>query len=91
MNRWWEFGEGSRTGAFSTRYTVTFTSNVNVAGGYYLVTPGLTGTCAMVSNAEEFAGNAVFVGFIDWRNTATVPPSTAPSASWYSDGPANDA
>src|SRR6266487_3627355 len=24
------------------RYTVTFTSNVNVASGYYLVTPGLT-------------------------------------------------
>src|SRR6266566_3467625 len=49
------------------RYTVTFTSSVNVAGGYYFVTPGLTGTCNMVSEAEQSTGNAVFVSFIDQR------------------------
>jgi len=49
------------------RYTVTFTSNVNVAVGYYLVTPGLTGTCNMVSEAEQTTGNAVYVSFVDHR------------------------
>ena len=34
-------------------YTVTFTSAVNVAAGFYVVTPGLVGTCATGASAEN--------------------------------------
>lgn len=45
------------------RYRVTFTAAVNVDAGYYLVTPGLTGTCVTRFSAERADGNAVWVGF----------------------------
>jgi hypothetical protein len=50
---------------------VTFTSDVDVASGYYLVTPGLTGTNALVFSAEasSAAPNAVFVLFVDRAGT----------------------
>jgi hypothetical protein len=50
------------------RYRVTFESNVNVANGYYLVTPGLTSTCNMVGQAEKSTGNSVWVSFADHRS-----------------------
>ena len=46
-------------------YRVTFNGSVNVANGYYIVTPGLTGTCAAIPSAEGTSGNSVFVLFID--------------------------
>ncbi len=50
------------------RYRVTFESNVNVANGYYIVTPGLTNTCNMVGEAEKSTGNSVWVSFVDHRS-----------------------
>ncbi|MFQ5909912.1 MAG: hypothetical protein ACE5IJ_04230 [Thermoplasmata archaeon] len=44
-------------------FRVFFTSNVDVANGYYSLTPGLTGTCATVHSAEITPGNGVFVLF----------------------------
>ena len=34
-------------------YTVTFTAAVNVAAGFYVVTPGVVGTCATGASAEN--------------------------------------
>jgi len=45
-------------------YRVTFNGNVNVSSGYYMVTPGLTGTCATIHSAESASGNSVFVLFV---------------------------
>lgn len=48
------------------RYEITFTSAANVAAGFYNVTPGLEGTCAMRISAERgTAANSVFVLFSD--------------------------
>ena len=44
-------------------YRVEFNADVDVANGYYLVTPGLTGSCNTMINAEKTAGNAVYVSF----------------------------
>jgi len=44
-------------------YRVQFSPSVDVANGYYLVTPGLTGTCNTMINAEKTTGNAVYVSF----------------------------
>jgi hypothetical protein len=44
-------------------YRVTFNSSVDTDNGYYVVTPGLTGTCARIVSAEESSGNSVFVLF----------------------------
>lgn len=44
-------------------YRVEFSGEVDVANGYYLVTPGLTGSCNSMINAEKTAGNAVYVSF----------------------------
>ncbi|MGC9417655.1 MAG: hypothetical protein ACP5EN_01670 [Rhodovulum sp.] len=44
-------------------YRVEFASDVDVANGYYLVTPGLTGSCNTMINAEKTTGNAVYVSF----------------------------
>jgi len=44
-------------------YRVVFNSDVDVANGYYLVTPGLTGSCNTRPNAEKSAGNSVYVSF----------------------------
>ena len=45
------------------RFQVTFSAEVDVANGYYLVTPGLVGTCATMISAEKAPGNAVWVIF----------------------------
>lgn len=44
-------------------YRIEFDSSVDVANGYYLVTPGLTGSCNTMINAEKTTGNAVYVSF----------------------------
>ena len=44
-------------------YVVTFTADVDVANGYYFVTPGLVGSCNTLINAEKTAGNSVYVSF----------------------------
>jgi hypothetical protein len=44
-------------------YRVVFDASVDVAKGYYLVTPGLTGSCNTMINAEKTSGNAVYVSF----------------------------
>lgn len=44
-------------------YVVTFTADVDVANAYYLVTPGLVGSCNTMINAEKTAGNAVYISF----------------------------
>ncbi|MES1241733.1 MAG: hypothetical protein ABUT39_08960 [Acidobacteriota bacterium] len=46
-------------------YRVEFDPSVDVANGYYLVTPGLTGSCNTMINAEKTTGNAVYVSFAD--------------------------
>jgi hypothetical protein len=50
-------------------YRVTFNGNVNVPNGYYLVTPGLTGTCGVSHSAESSSGNSVFVLFVKHDGT----------------------
>lgn len=54
-------------------YIVVFNSEVDVANGYYLVTPGLTGSCNTKPSAEKSTGNAVYVSF---SRTATTPTFT---------------
>lgn len=44
-------------------YRVEFDSSVDVENGYYLVTPGLNGSCNTMINAEKTHGNAVYVSF----------------------------
>jgi hypothetical protein len=44
-------------------YRVEFDPSVDVANGYYLVTPGLNGSCNTMINAEKTSGNAVYVSF----------------------------
>lgn len=51
-------------------YRVEFVAGVDVANGYYLVTPGLTGSCNTMINAEKTTGNAVYVSF---AGTGSVP------------------
>jgi len=46
-------------------YRVTFNGNVDIDRGFFVVTPGLTGTCAAIPSAEDSSGNSVFVLFID--------------------------
>ena len=57
----------SRTGLGT--YRVTFNGSVDVATGYYVVTPGLTGTCAATPSAESSSGNSVFVLFVKHDGT----------------------
>lgn len=45
-------------------YLVTFTAEVDVANGYYFVTPGVDGTCVSMIDAEQAPGNGVWVGFV---------------------------
>jgi hypothetical protein len=42
---------------------VTFTEEVDVANGYYVATPGLTGTCALPTSVERSTNNSVVVVF----------------------------
>jgi hypothetical protein len=44
-------------------YRIEFDPSVDVANGYYLVTPGLSGSCNTMINAEKTSGNAVYVSF----------------------------
>ena len=44
-------------------YRVEFSEDVDVDNGYYLVTPGLVGSCNTMINAEKASGNAVYVSF----------------------------
>jgi len=50
-------------------YRVTFNGNVDIDRGFFVVTPGLTGTCAAIPSAEDSSGNSVFVLFIDDEGT----------------------
>lgn len=45
------------------RYRVTFSSAVNVAAGYFVVTPGLNSSCNTMASAEVSANNSVWVSF----------------------------
>lgn len=44
-------------------YRIQFDPSVDVANGYYLVTPGLTGSCNTMISAEKTNGNAVYTSF----------------------------
>ena len=52
-------------------YVVEFNGEVDVANGYYLVTPGLTGSCNTKPNAEKWTGNSVYVSFAKSAATPT--------------------
>lgn len=56
------------TGATRTglgTYRVSFSGAVDVDAGFFVVTPGLTGTCARIVSAEDSSGNSVFVLFMN--------------------------
>jgi hypothetical protein len=53
-------------------YRVAFNSSVDVLSGYYLVTPGLTGTCVAEISAEDSSGNSVFVLFYNAKDEVRV-------------------
>ncbi len=60
------------TGATRTglgNYRVTFNADVDTDNGYFVVTAGLTSTCARIVSAEESAGNSVFVLFMNRDST----------------------